>query len=70
MEAVNWPTVALALIAALPGIIAAFYGHRNAASLRTANQKTVGQMVEEVHGAASEEATSFPTHWPRGRHRP
>lgn len=78
----TWQVVALALIAAIPGIIAAFYAHRNtkqldtgpgkppiglvAASvteaLATGNDKTVGEMVTEVHGVTSVEKTPFETH--------
>lgn len=66
---VTWPMVALALIAAVPGIIAAFaafksakFSQSNSRALVTGNDKTVGEMVTEVHGAVSEEATTFPTH--------
>lgn len=70
-QPVTWPMVALALIAAIPGIIAAIAAVRaardarsNARSLVTGNEKTVGEMVTEVHGATSEEATTFGTHRP------
>jgi hypothetical protein len=37
------------------------------AQLVTGNDKTVGEMVTEAHGQASDEGTSFPTHAPPER---
>lgn len=51
---VGWPDVALALIAAIPGIIAAFYSHRSSTQLKTDNGKTVGAIASEVHTAVVE----------------
>lgn len=65
-EAVTWPAVALALIAAAPGLLAAYYSRDNHKQLMTTNDKTVGTMVSEVHGEASHEGTPFPTHGPPG----
>lgn len=74
----TWPQVAYALIFAVPAIIAAVgavlaaaRGKANAQQLASAsrqlvtgNDKTVGEMVTEIHGEASNEGTSFPTHGP------
>ena len=57
-------SIGLALIAAIPGIIAAYYSHANRRQLVTGNDKTVGEMVTDVHGAASIEQTSYDTHSP------
>jgi len=46
---VGWPDVALALIAGLPGIIAAVYGGMNRRSLRTPSGKSIGRQVEDVN---------------------
>ena len=68
-EAVTWPQVGLALVAALPGCVAAFYGRRSAVAassnrdgLATGNGKTVGAMVTEIHGSASREGTEYDAH--------
>lgn len=61
-DVVTWPAVALALVTGLPAIIAAYYGHKNAHSLRTGNDKTVGSMVTDVHGEASKQKTGYDTH--------
>ncbi len=61
-EHITWAGVAFTLVVSLPAIIAAYYGARNARSLKTGNAKTVGTMVTEVHGVTSEEATPFLTH--------
>lgn len=50
------------LAAGLPSCVAAYYGHRNSAQLRTGNNKTVGEMVTEVHGADSIQSTAYNTH--------
>lgn len=52
---VSWAQVAFFLILSAPGIIAAFYSHRNSASLKTKNGRTVGTMIGEVH-ATTEKA--------------
>lgn len=59
--AVTWPGVILALVTGLPATIAAIAGLLNRRSLKTANGKTVGEMVTEVHGEASVEATPYNT---------
>lgn len=63
---VSWQQVALAsiaaLIAAIPAIIAAWYGRTTKVQLKTGNDKTVGEMVTEVHGKESQQSTEFETH--------
>jgi hypothetical protein len=66
---VTWPQVALALVAALPACVSAFYGRRSSVAARaasrkltTGNEKTVGAMVTEIHGEASRQGTEYDTH--------
>jgi hypothetical protein len=58
----NWPGVIAALVITIPSIIAATFGFRNARSLKTGNEKTVGEMVTEVHGSESNQGTTYDTH--------
>lgn len=58
----SWPTVVLALIAAVPAIIAAVFAGLTKRELKTGNGKTVGEMVTEVHGKESTAATTFDAH--------
>lgn len=50
IDDVSWAQVAALLIVSLPGIIAAYFGAKNANSLKTPNGRTVGTMVSESHG--------------------
>lgn len=61
---VTWPQVALALIAAIPAIVAAFYGRGSKAALKTGNDKTVGEMVTEAHGVLAINGESYEQHGP------
>ena len=65
----TWLGLATVLAASIPASIAAFYSYRSARiaaenrkQLVTGNEKTVGEMVTEVHGKESERATDFQTH--------
>jgi biopolymer transport protein ExbB/TolQ len=60
----TWPDVAFAFIPTVPGLLAAYYAYRATKALKTGNDKSVGEMVTEVHGVSSEEATPFRTHGP------
>lgn len=62
MSALTWPDVAYFLIVAAPGLIAAWFGAKNARALKTGNEKSVGQMLTEVHGQESEQSTPYETH--------
>ncbi len=59
---VTWAGVALALVTTLPAILAAVVGLLNRKQLKTGNNKTVGEMVTDVHGEASVQSTQFDTH--------
>jgi hypothetical protein len=50
------------LAAGVPSAVAAYFGYRNGRALRTGNEKTVGEMVTEVHGKDSVQRTEFETH--------
>lgn len=65
----TWLGLATVLGASIPAALAAFFSYRaqrlgkqNAAQLVTGNDKTVGEMVTEVHGKESQQATTFETH--------
>lgn len=65
----TWLGLATVIAAGVPGVLAAWWSRRSARSssevgrqLVTGNDKTVGEMVTEVHGKESEQATSFETH--------
>lgn len=47
-SAVGWPDVALALIAALPGIIAAIAAVRVRRDIRTPSKRPLGQLMEDT----------------------
>jgi Na+-translocating ferredoxin:NAD+ oxidoreductase RnfG subunit len=47
-DAINWNAVILALIAALPGIIAAVYAGRIHRKIKTPSGTPIGQQVEGV----------------------
>ena len=49
LAAVTWPDVALSLIAAAPGIIAAIYARSNGKQLKTPSGQAIGRQVESVH---------------------
>lgn len=66
--------VAIAAIGAIPSTIAAIaaiVGSRGTRSIKhelvTGNNKTVGEMVTEVHGKDSLQNTDFETHFPEDR---
>ena len=59
---VTWPAVIVAIVTGLPAIIGAVAALRNGGQLKTGNEKTVGEMVTEVHGEASAQATPYQTH--------
>jgi hypothetical protein len=66
---VSWPQVAYALIIGLPAIIgavAAIFAARSSAAnkhaLVTGNDKTVGEMVTEVHGVAATNGVTYEQH--------
>lgn len=65
-EVVTWPVVALALVTALPGLLAAYYARDNKKQLKTENGRTVGRLIEEVHEVAADETAHFPTEGPPG----
>jgi hypothetical protein len=44
----TWPDVALALIASLPGLFAAYFAYRITQSVKTNSGKTIGQHVETI----------------------
>ncbi len=48
----GWPDVVLALIAAIPGIIAAIAALRVHKAIKTPSGTTIGQQVESVHHVA------------------
>lgn len=58
----TWLGLLTVLAAGIPSCVAAYYGHKNGQQLRTGNDKTVGEMVTEVHGKDSMQATEFDTH--------
>ncbi len=65
----TWLGLATVLGAAVPSALAAFFSYRatkigkeNAQQLVTGNDKTVGEMVTEVHGKESAQDTDFNTH--------
>jgi len=65
----TWLGLATVVAAGVPGVFATYWSRRSSkqvdsvkADLVTGNDKTVGDMVTEVHGAASNEATTFETH--------
>lgn len=61
VDNVSWAQVAALLIVSLPGIIAAYFSAKNAASLRTPNGRTVGTMISETHGTSEKaEAGTLP----------
>jgi hypothetical protein len=45
---VSWPDVGLAFIAALPGLLAAYFAYRITQSVKTNSGKTIGQHVETI----------------------
>lgn len=58
---VTWAQVAFLLIVSAPGIIAAYFGAKNARSLKTPNGRAVGQMVAESHATTEKaEAGNLP----------
>lgn len=61
---VTWTGVVYAAIITLPAILAAVVSLLNRSKLATSNGKTIGAMVEEVHGEASNQATTYDTTGP------
>lgn len=47
--ATTWPDVGLALIAALPGLLAAIYSILNRNALKTPSGTSIGRQVESTH---------------------
>lgn len=67
----TWLGLATVLAAAVPSALAAIFSYRaqrlsraNARQLVTGNDKTVGEMLAEVHGKESQQDTDFETHRP------
>lgn len=65
----TWLGLLTVIAAGFPSAVAAFFGWRSAKGasairheLVTGNDKTVGEMVTEVHGKESEQSTAFETH--------
>lgn len=58
----TWLGIAGALVPSVIALIAAVVGLLNRHSLKTSNGKTIGAMVEQVHGEASIQNTAFETH--------
>lgn len=50
------------IAAGFPSCVAAWFGYKNGRQLKTDNDKTVGQMLSEVHGKESVQNTDFETH--------
>lgn len=50
------------LAAGLPSAFAAYYSHKSVRQLKTGNDKTVGEMLTEVHSKESVQAVEFQTH--------
>lgn len=68
MEA-TWLNFAVVLASGVPAAVAAYFGYRSAQQGRkikqqlvTGNDKTVGEMVTEVHGKESAQETGYETH--------
>lgn len=62
VEQQTWLGIAGALVPSLIALLAAVVSLLNRKQLQTSNGKTIGAMVEEVHGEASNQATSYDTH--------
>lgn len=60
----NWPYALSGIPAAVASITAAYYGRQNRSSLKTGNEKSVGDMVTEIHGQDSQQSTPYDTHNP------
>lgn len=67
----TWLGLATVISASVPAALAAFFSYRSAkigkgvsSQLTTGNDKTVGEMVTEVHGHDSAQETPFDTHRP------
>lgn len=65
----TWLGLATVIAAGTPGAFAAYWGYRSSRGntairneLVTGNDKTVGEMVTEVHGKESAQQTEFDTH--------
>ena len=56
---VTWPDVAGAFIIGLPALLAAIFSFLNGKKLKTANGKTIANLVEDVHAKESTSATAF-----------
>lgn len=64
-QPVTWPQVVLALVVAIPSIIAAVAalvaarnGKATRAAVATSNGKTIGAMVEDVHAVTTPDSES------------
>jgi len=53
LAATTWQDVALALIAALPGLIAAIFGALNHRNMRTPSGSSIGYVAERAHDLAA-----------------
>lgn len=53
VAAVNWTTVLVALIGAIPATIAAFMGLSNRRALKTPSGDSIGGVVERTHDLAA-----------------
>jgi hypothetical protein len=65
----TWLGLLTVIAAGAPATLAAYWSHRgakiskeNGRQLVTGNDKTVGEMVTEVHGKESQQNTDFNTH--------
>lgn len=58
----NWPYAVSGVPSAVAAIVAAYFSRSNSRQLKTGNDKTVGEMVTDVHGEASHQATGYDTH--------
>lgn len=57
-----WASILAAVIISAPSLVTAWYGRQNHRSLKTGNDKSVGDMVTEIHGKESTQGTEFSTH--------
>ena len=53
----TWPDVALALIAALPGLFAAYYAYKVTLAIRTRNGTTIGAHVQTIEDTVNSRDT-------------
>lgn len=53
----SWPDVALALIAAMPGLLAAYYAYKVSIAIRTRNGSTIGGHVQTIEDTVNSRDT-------------